>query len=480
MLRRSFHLIAPLGLLTAASLASADSLPDVAKALGAEGLTSLEFSASGYDYALGQAPNVKADYPKFNVKSYRRVVSFEPWATSLQRVRTQLENPPRGGGGQPIVGEQSQTQAVAAGSANAAALPVDLAALAPQAFVKAAQAAADAKVEKQSKQGKQYTVVSFTAVNKAKTVGWINDKQQLVRVQTTVDNPVLGDVKLDAEFADYREFNGVPFPAHIVQKQNGATVLDLTVSDVKRNVQVDISAATPPATTPLASEKLSDGVYLITGGYAAVVVDFKDHITVIEGGQNEKRSEEVIAEAKRLIPGKQITEVVNTHPHFDHAGGLRTYVAEGATILTYESNKGFFEKTLAGPRTLTPDRQSQQPKAVKVRYLGEKTVLSDGTHVIELHHLQNFSHHDGALVAYLPKEKVLVQADGFNPPPAPVTATPAVVSPFQLQLVDNIERLHLQIDRIIPVHLPADGRKVTLAELWTAVGKTSSQTADAR
>ncbi|HKQ84099.1 MAG TPA: MBL fold metallo-hydrolase [Steroidobacteraceae bacterium] len=480
MLRRSFHVIAPLAFATVASLANADSLPEVAKALGAEGLTSLEFSASGYDYALGQAPDVNAGYPKFNVKSYRRIVSFAPWATSLQRVRTQLENPPRGGGGQPIVGEQTQTQSVAAGSAAASTLPVELASLAPQAFVKAAQSAADAKVEKQSKQGKQYTVVSFTASNKAKTVGWINDKQQLVGVQTSIDNPVLGDVKLDTEFADYRQFNGVPFPAHIVQKQNGATVLDLKVSDVKRNVPVEIQATPPSATTPLAAEKLSDGVYLITGGYAAVVVGFDDHITVIEGGQNEKRSEEVIAEAKRLIPGKPITEVVNTHPHFDHAGGLRTYVAEGATILTHESNKGFFEKTLVGPRTLTPDRQSQQPKPVKVRYLGEKTVLRDVAHVIELHHLQNFTHHEGTLVAYLPKEKVLVQADGFNPPAAPLTATPAVVSPYQLQLANNIERLQLQVDRIIPIHLPADGRKVTLAELWTAVGKTSAQTADAR
>ena len=50
-----------------------------------------------------------------------------------------------------------------------------------------------------------------------------------------------------------------------------------------------------------------------------------------------------------------------------------------------------------------------------VEAVGEKKVLTDGTHVIELYHLQNFGHHDGMLVAYLPKEKVLLEADGYNP-----------------------------------------------------------------
>lgn len=483
MLRRR-SLLAPVALLMTSAFAQADSnasLTGLSKALGAEGLTALQFSAAGYDYAFGQAPHVKAPWPKFNVKSYQRVVTFEPWATNLQRVRTQFENPPRGGGGQPIIGEQTQNQSVAAGSANAASLPLELALLAPQAFVKAAQLAADAKVETQTSKGRKYIVVSFTAANKAKTTGWVNDQHRLERVQTTIDNPVLGDLKHEAEFTDYRDFDGVPFPTHIVQKQNGDTVLDLTVDDVKRNVTADIQS-TPLTATPatLASEKLGNGVYLITGGYAAVAVDFKDHILVIEGGQSEQRSEAVIAEAKRLIPGKPIAEVVNTHPHFDHSGGLRTYVAEGATIVTHEANKGFFEKALANPRTLSPDRLSRNPRNVKVRYVGGKTMLSDGEHVVELHHLQGFSHHDGTLIAYLPKEKVLVQADGFNPPAAPVTATPANVSPFQLGLANNIERLQLQIDRIIPVHLPADGRKVTLNELWTAVGKPAARTADAR
>ena len=68
------------------------------------------------------------------------------------------------------------------------------------------------------------------------------------------------------------------------------------------------------------------------------------------------------------------------------------------------------------------------------------------------------------LSSYLPKEKVLLEADGYNPQPA--TATPPnPPSPYTVSLVDNIARLKLDVQRIVPVHYPADNRVVTMAEL---------------
>ncbi|MES1196864.1 MAG: MBL fold metallo-hydrolase, partial [Steroidobacter sp.] len=280
----------------------------------------------------------------------------------MQRTRTQGENPPHGGGGQPIFGEQNQTQVIAAGTPAAATLADDLAVTIPQAFIKVAGDAADVAARSDTVNGKHYQVISFTAGNKATTRGWINDQHLLERVSTKIDNPVLGDIVYEASFSDYHDFNGVKFPAHIVQKQAGYPVLDLTVNDVKVNVPVNIQASTPPATSPFASEKLGNGVYLITGGYAAVAVDFKDHITVIEGGQNDQRSEAVINEVKRLIPNKPITQLVNTHAHFDHTGGVRAYIAEGATIITHESNINYLQKALSSPHTLSPDRLARNPR----------------------------------------------------------------------------------------------------------------------
>ena len=74
------------------------------------------------------------------------------------------------------------------------------------------------------------------------------------------------------------------------------------------------------------------------------------------------------------------------------------------------------------------------------------------------------------LVAYFPKEKVLLQADGYNP--QATTATPLnPPSPFTLSLLDNIQRLKLDVQRIVPVHYPADNRVVTMAELMRWVGR---------
>jgi len=113
---------------------------------------------------------------------------------------------------------------------------------------------------------------------------------------------------------------------------------------------------------------------------------------------------------------------------------------------------------------LSPDQAQQQGKKPIVEAVGEKRVLTDGTHTVELHHLMNFGHHDGMLVVYFPKEKVLLEADGYNPQAASATP-PTPRSPYTVSLYDNIQRLKLDVVRIIPVHYPADNRPIAMEEL---------------
>src|SRR5262249_49504842 len=143
----------------------------------------------------------------------------------------------------------------------------------------------------------------------------------------------------------------------------------------------------PPAAVATTSEKLGDGVYLILGGYAAVAVDFKDYIVVIEGPQSEERASAIIAETKKLIPNKPIRYVVNTHAHFDHSSGIRTFMAEGATVITHQGNKAFLEKVGSLPHTLNPDKLAMSKKKPSIETMTEKKVLTDGNHVIELYHM---------------------------------------------------------------------------------------------
>jgi hypothetical protein len=77
-------------------------------------------------------------------------------------------------------------------------------------------------------------------------------------------------------------------------------------------------------------------------------------------------------------------------------------------------------------------------------------------------------------MAYLPKQKILLEADAYNPPAEPNAPVQSPVSPYNLNLVENISRLKLDVERLIPVHYPADGRVVTRAELMRVVGQSSN------
>jgi glyoxylase-like metal-dependent hydrolase (beta-lactamase superfamily II) len=454
-------------------------ISSASKAMGVETLRSVQYSATGSDFALGQAPNPASPWPKFTNKTYTRMIDFETPASRVDRVRVQAENPPRGGGQQPIVGEQQQSQTIIVNASTPWAQQLEIWMM-PHGFLRAA-AARNATVEAKTVGGKKYNVVTFLGDNKAKVNGYINAQNLVERVETSIDNPFLGDMPFEAIYSDYKDIGGAQFPMHIVQKQGGYPIFDLNVADAKANAAISIQqpqagrggapAAAPAAATK--SEKLGDGVYLITGGYAVIAIDFKDYIACIESGQSEERAIAVIAEAKRLIPNKPIKYVINTHSHIDHSGGLRAFVGEGATILTNEVNKAYLEKILSLPHTINPDQAQLAGKKPIVEAFGEKKVLTDGTHTVELYHLQNFLHHDGMAVAYLPKEKVLLEADGYNP--QPTTATPpSPASPYTLSLLDNIGRLNLDVQRIVPVHYPVDNRVITMGELTRWVGRTPS------
>src|SRR5262245_6773370 len=455
-------------------------LADASKALGADTLNTVEVSPTVFHFVLGQAYSPLSPWPKFVNKSYTRAIDFRTPASKVDRIRLQGENPPRGGGQQPVIGEQPQSQTIIVGPTTPWVQQLEIWMM-PHAFVKAATAR-NATVKSQTVGGKRYTVVTFTGDNKALVNGYINDQHLIDKVETWIDSPYLGDMLFEASYSNYRDFNGVKFPMKIVQKQGDYPIFDLTVSDVKVNGPVTISApqgrgAPPagaaPATTAASvpTEKLADGVFLILGGYAAVAVDFKDYIVVIEGPQSEARAMQIITEAKRLIPNKPIRYVVNTHHHIDHSSGLRTFVAEGATVVTHEVNKPYFEKLFALPHTLEPDRLMREKQAPKFETVAEKKVMTDGNHVIELHHLRGSGHNEGLIVAYFPKEKILVEADAFNPPAQPNAPPPPSVSPYTANLVETIDRLRLDVQRIIPIHYPADNRNVMIGDLMKWVGR---------
>src|SRR5215469_4469389 len=352
------------------------------KAMGAENLKTVVISGEGWDGCVGQPYNPNSpNWRKFSNKNYVRSIDLEARGWRLQRIRGEGENPGRGGCNAGPVTDQPQNLVTMATSNAPWNTQLEYIFL-PEGFLRVALEK-NASVSPETIKGKKYTVVSFTGDNKAPVNGYIDDQGYVEKIETKIDNNVLGDIVWNAIYTDWRDFNGLKFPAHIDQFQGTPKYFELTVTDVKANAPVDL---TPPAgrgrggpggpgaggrggrggapAGPM-SEDLGGGFWLVTGGYGAIVADFKNYIVVIEGPQNDMRAEQIIAEAKRLVPNKPIRYVINTHTHFDHSGGLRAFVAEGATIITHKENKDFYERVFKDAHNLAPDTLSKmnpQPK----------------------------------------------------------------------------------------------------------------------
>ena len=210
------------------------------------------------------------------------------------------------------------------------------------------------------------------------------------------------------------------------------------------------------------ADKLADGVYYVKGGtHHSVAIDQADHVVVVEGPQSEARSLAVIAKVKETIPNKPLRYLINTHVHFDHSGGIRAYVAAGIPIVTHEKNKPYWERILKNPFTLEPDRLARASRSPTIETVGEKRVLSDSSMALELHHLRGNLHDETLLVAYLPEQKLLIQADAFHPRPGakPLAAPP----PFTINLVENIRRLKLDVERVVHLHGGVDSMATVTA-----------------
>jgi glyoxylase-like metal-dependent hydrolase (beta-lactamase superfamily II) len=450
------------------------SLDQVAKAMGATGVKSIQYAGSGVNFQVGQNYSPDLPWPRFIVKSYTRAVNYETAALRDELVRLQGEDPPRGGGGQPVRGEQRQifvlngdvTWTVAGDVVN----PTPVALIerqlqlwtTPHGVVKAATA------NKATVQGR---VISFTVPGKYRVKATIDGQNMVERIDAVAPHAVLGDVPVEIRYSDYRDFSGVKFPTKIKQTIGAHPALELTVSDVQPNVAVDLPVPDPVRQTPapyarVTSQMVAEGVWFLSGGsHNSALIEMKDHLILVESPLNEDRAVAVLAEVKNLVANKPIKYVVATHHHFDHTGGLRAVAAEGAAVIAHEVNKGFLDRALTAPATVSHDRLAKSGKKSTVEGMRDKRVLTDGIRTVELIHIAGNTHHAGLIMAYLPKEKLLIEADAYTPLP-PNAPPPPAANPFSVNLADTIKRLNLAIDQVLPLH----GRIVPLAELHKAIG----------
>ena len=448
------------------------------QAMGGAGLKTLRYSADGIGYTFGQAFAPGLPWPKITLHTMTRSINFD--SASMRDEITLSRAEPRGGGGYPLQGQQRNEQyvsgAFAWNQAATGAQPgprfvadrVHQLWITPHGVLKAAQRNR-AAAQTRSESGSAVTALKFSEPGRFDAVAIVGADGLVQRVESRVPDAVLGEVDVVTRYSNYRDVGGIKFPARIEQSMAGSPVLDLTVREVSPNAPVDIAPpdAVRNAAERVTTEKLADGVWHVAGGsHNSVAIEMRDHLVLVEAPLNDGRSVPVIDAVKVLAPGKPIRYVVNSHAHFDHSGGLRAAVAEGATIVTQAANVPYFERAFATPNRIAPDRLAQSGRHATFLAVNDKATLSDGARTIDIHRIADSGHSDTFLMVHLPHEGILIEADAYTPL-APNAQAPATPNANNVNLIANIERMKLQVARIAPLH----GRVAPLAELYTTASR---------
>lgn len=473
-------------------------LKAAAAAMGAENLKTLEFTGSGWDGCLGQAWNVgDGRWARWELKDYNRIIDYDAGnSRHTAQQRAGMDPQAVGGcGAVPGAAPRAQQSTITPNSTWAQQLQIWLT---PSGFIRLA-GSNNPTAEAQTVGGRRLNVVAFSITRGSETYrmrGYFTTDNVLEKIETWLDDPIFGDMLVEAEFSNYRSFDGLRFPGRILQKQGGLGILELTIDKVVPNTAASAAAAPAAggrggggaapaagggagggagrgggaapaaAAAPPAAVEMAPGVFVLDGAYQAVAVAFNDYSVVIDGMQNEARTRAVIEQTKKAIPGKPIRYVVVTHSHFDHVSGLRDFVAEGATILTHESSAKFFERALSTPRTINK-AEARPAGTPKIMAVGDRHVIQEGSQSIELHRIRGNVHADDMLIAFIPSAKTIVESDLVQPWISPQFTNVGYLS----QLAAELDRLKLNYETFVSIHRPTPPPTVSRADFLKAAGR---------
>ena len=419
------------------------AISDAATALGGRdrilAAKTLVIEGGGTVYSFGQDVVPGATGETYTVTNYRRAIDLASGHSQIERTQT-----PNFAFYQ---GPQPQTQKQRLDGWTQHPLLAVRAALDPKATL------ANARTE-----GGQ-SLVDVTAADGSMFTLAIDATSKLpTRASIRQDDTNLGDTVQTVEYSAYQDAGGLKVPATLVSRIDEFTTTRINVA--KQTVDGDAGDLAAPAPAGggqggqggggqppmVTATQVAPGITLLAGGsHHSVLVEFTDHLMLIEAPQNEGRAMAVMAKARELVPNKPLTQLVNTHHHFDHSGGVRAAIAEGLAVITHQGNVAFFEDVAKRPHTLKPDALAKAGKPLVIEGISDQKTFSDGKMTVTLF-TESGQHSQTMLYAYFPREKVLVEADVYTPG--------STVHMFAPSFLTELKQRNLRIDKVVPLHGP--------------------------
>jgi glyoxylase-like metal-dependent hydrolase (beta-lactamase superfamily II) len=339
--------------------------------------------------------------------------------------------------------------------------------------------------------GKRHAVLSFRENGDEFRV-YIDAQTRLpAQAEILEDDPLEGDSSYMLRYGDWRKVDGVMLPFSLRYELNGRVLQEEQLKSIRDNAALPGDFFAIPKSVrseksdakPIASQwilrrvagnvsyqdvgrppviewvQLAPGVHKIQGSsHATILVEMRDYLVAIEGPLYEERTAPVIRSIKERFPGKPIRYVIPTHHHLDHAGGIRAFMAEGSTIVVPFNAQAFYAKVARAPHTRNPDSLERSKRAFVIEaFGGGRRVISDGAREVEVYPFPT-SHAQDLVVVYLPKEKLLIEADHISPRDGQVRPAPRVT-----EFVQQLDKLKLDVATIVGIHGDQASLEVTRA-----------------
>ena len=281
-------------------------------------------------------------------------------------------------------------------------------------------------------------------------------------------NVNLGDVTYRTAFTGYVSEKGIQLPTgfattidfrNVVQSKLyvDRNIVDAPIDDLSAPESVRRPAAPqgqPGGATPKPM-KVADHVWFMNGN---TFFEFDDHITMVEANRTDAALRGILDVVNALVPGKRVTQVIQTHHHFDHSAGLRAAVAEGLTIISRRGNEGIFREMAERPARLFPDALGRSPRPLKFIPVDDHLELKDSTNEIDIYHIIGNYHMADGVIVHVPASNLLVEAD--------LTTQNWDFNWWGDSLMNNIEYRKIKVDTNLAVHAQ---KPFPLAEVVSAI-----------